>query len=63
MVHYVIAEVDRGEPILMQEVECRDGESLDDLEARIHEVEHQIIVKAAAKVASDVAARKRAIKH
>ena len=26
MVHYVIAKVDRGEPILVKEIECREGE-------------------------------------
>jgi len=54
MVHYVIAEVDRGEPILVAEVECRDGESLEDLEQRIHVVEHGLIVKATAKVVEGI---------
>lgn len=54
MVHYVIAEVDRGEPIVVEEVECRKDDSLEDLENKIHAVEHQIIVKATARVASIV---------
>lgn len=45
MVHEVIAEVDAGEAIVTQEVELREGESLDDLETRIHEVEHGLIVE------------------
>jgi phosphoribosylglycinamide formyltransferase len=45
MIHYVISEVDRGEPILVREVECIEGESLEELEGRIHDVEHEIIVK------------------
>jgi phosphoribosylglycinamide formyltransferase len=50
MVHEVIAEVDRGAPIVVEEVECKTGESLEDLEGRIHVVEHKIIVEAAYKV-------------
>ncbi|RPA86819.1 phosphoribosylglycinamide formyltransferase [Ascobolus immersus RN42] len=47
MVHYVIGEVDRGEPIVVRDVEMKVGESLDDLEARIHAVEHEAIVEGA----------------
>ncbi|KAK4467218.1 formyl transferase [Cladorrhinum samala] len=54
MVHYVIAEVDRGEPILVQEIECRDSETLHQLEERIHSHEHQLIVKAAGLVAKQI---------
>lgn len=38
MVHRVVKEVDRGEPLVVREVEMREGESLEQLEARIHEV-------------------------
>ncbi|KAM0285018.1 hypothetical protein ACHAQH_001707 [Verticillium albo-atrum] len=58
MIHYVIAEVDRGEPIMVQEVECRTGESLHDLEQRIHAAEHDLIVRATAKVVGEVLAKK-----
>ena len=44
MIHYVIAEVDMGDPIIVQEVEMRKGESLEELEAKIHEVEHGLVV-------------------
>lgn len=47
MIHYVIDEVDRGEPVMVREVECVEGESLESLEERIHEIEHQLIVKGA----------------
>ncbi|ORX66968.1 phosphoribosylglycinamide formyltransferase [Linderina pennispora] len=46
MVHFVIPEVDKGEPILTQEVPCVDGDSLETLEDRIHAVEHQLLPKA-----------------
>ncbi|KAK4141231.1 formyl transferase [Dichotomopilus funicola] len=59
MVHYVIAQVDRGEPILVKEIECQDDEDLSQLEERIHSHEHQLIVEASAKVARAVVARKR----
>lgn len=45
MIHYVISEVDRGEPILVREVEVRPGEGLGELEERIHGVEHEAIVE------------------
>jgi len=48
MVHYLISEVDRGTPILVREIECRTGETLDELTERIHEHEHQIIVEGTA---------------
>ncbi|KAK4186980.1 formyl transferase [Podospora australis] len=59
MVHYVIAQVDRGEPILVREIECREGETLHELEDRIHSHEHELIVEAAAKVAKEVQERKQ----
>jgi phosphoribosylglycinamide formyltransferase len=59
MVHYVIDKVDRGEPILVREIECREGEDLHQLEERIHSYEHDLIVEATAKVAQEIVARKR----
>jgi len=58
MVHYVIAKVDRGEPILVREIECREGEDLHQLEERIHSHEHELIVEATAQVAREVLDRK-----
>ncbi|KAJ1836581.1 phosphoribosylglycinamide formyltransferase [Coemansia sp. RSA 2711] len=46
MVHYVIPEVDKGAPILVEEVPCAAGDRLEDLEARIHAVEHRILPRA-----------------
>ncbi|APA06726.1 hypothetical protein SS1G_04681 [Sclerotinia sclerotiorum 1980 UF-70] len=48
MIHYVISEVDRGTPILVREVECKSSETLEKLEARMHEVEHKLIVEGTA---------------
>jgi len=45
MIHEVIAEVDAGAAIVTQEVQLREGEGLDELEARIHGVEHGLIVE------------------
>ncbi|KAF2126037.1 phosphoribosylglycinamide formyltransferase [Dothidotthia symphoricarpi CBS 119687] len=45
MIHEVIAEVDAGEAIVTQEVEIRKGESKDELEERMHKVEHGLIVE------------------
>lgn len=46
MVHHVIHAVDRGEPIVVREIELRKGDTLKDLEERIHVVEHVEIVNA-----------------
>ncbi|PVV05447.1 hypothetical protein BB560_000040 [Smittium megazygosporum] len=53
MVHYVIPEVDKGEPILFEKVDILPNDSLNDLETRIHTVEHKLISLAVAKVLSD----------
>lgn len=45
MIHYVIEEVDEGEPIIVKEIEPQPGESLESLETRIHQIEHQAIVE------------------
>lgn len=46
MVHEVVAEVDRGAPVLVREVPIRKGETLEGLEERMHSVEHELIVEA-----------------
>ncbi|KAI1470075.1 phosphoribosylglycinamide formyltransferase [Daldinia caldariorum] len=58
MIHYVIAEVDRGEPILVQKIKIEEGESLEDLEQNIHGYEHELIVKATALIAEKISAEK-----
>ncbi|KAL2162959.1 hypothetical protein VTH06DRAFT_6795 [Thermothelomyces fergusii] len=58
MVHYVIDQVDRGEPILVKEIECREGEDLHQLEERIHSHEHELIVEATAQVVGYLVAQK-----
>lgn len=45
MVHYVITEVDMGEPVVQREVSIEGCTTLQDLEQRLHEVEHELIVK------------------
>lgn len=54
MVHYVVAEVDRGQPILVREVHFKEGETLEALEARIHDVEHGIIVEGTKKASEEL---------
>jgi len=46
MMHYVVPEVDAGPVIISEEVPIYPSDTLDDLEARIHEVEHRLIVEA-----------------
>ena len=38
MIHYVIKEVDEGEPIITKELAFREGETLNEVEGRIHEL-------------------------
>ncbi|KAI3482732.1 hypothetical protein L1887_54488 [Cichorium endivia] len=47
MVHEVVADVDRGRPIIVREVDVLPTYKLEDLEQAIHKVEHVIIVQAA----------------
>lgn len=54
MVHRVIREVDRGEPLIVREIPIRKDETLEQLEDRIHEVEHQIIVEGAKLVLEEL---------
>ena len=46
MVHEVIAEVDRGTPVLTERVPIHKGDTLEALQERMHSVEHRIIVDA-----------------
>ena len=50
MIHYVIAEVDMGEPIVQQEVSIVGCDRLEDLQSRIHEAEHPLIVEGTRRV-------------
>ena len=46
MVHWVVPEVDAGPPIATVEVPIRRVDTLDDLEARVHVTEHQLLITA-----------------
>lgn len=61
MIHYVIAKVDRGQPIMTREIECREGEKLEELEQRIHSHEHELIVEATAKVVGELLAKRDSV--
>lgn len=50
MVHRVVKDVDRGEPIIVREVPIEKGEPLEAFEERLHKVEHEIIVQATKKI-------------
>ncbi|KAJ7265957.1 formyl transferase [Mycena haematopus] len=54
MVHRVVKDVDRGEPLIVQEVPIMQGEALDDFAKRLHAVEWQIIVRASKQVLDEV---------
>lgn len=55
MIHYVISEVDMGQPIFTRPIELKRGESLHDLEERIHRNEWEIIVQGTAKAIEELA--------
>jgi len=46
MVHWVVPEVDAGPVVASAQVPIQTSDSLDDLEARIHAVEHRLLVDA-----------------
>lgn len=48
MVHEVVAEVDRGTPILVREVPILPNDTLETLTDKMHRIEHDIIVEATA---------------
>lgn len=50
MMHRVIKEVDRGEPLIVREVRFQEGDTLDSFAQRLHIVEWEIIVKATKNV-------------
>ena len=54
MVHHVVKEVDRGEPVVVREVEIKKGEPLEAYEERLHRTEWEIIVEATRKVLGEV---------
>lgn len=53
MVHHVVPEVDAGPVVVQAEIPLRVGESLPELEARVHEVEHRLLVEAVRQVLAD----------
>jgi formyltetrahydrofolate-dependent phosphoribosylglycinamide formyltransferase len=54
MVHYVDEGVDTGPAILTADVPIQPNDTLADLETRMHETEHRLIVEAIAKVLSPI---------
>jgi len=50
MIHKVVREVDRGEPVLVRTVEIKKEDTLEEFERRIHQAEWGVIVEAARKV-------------
>ncbi|KAG2135185.1 phosphoribosylglycinamide formyltransferase [Suillus bovinus] len=54
MVHRVVKEVDRGEPLIQRRVEVVKGETIEAYEERLHKVEWEIIVEATRIVLDEV---------
>ena len=54
MIHRVIAEVDRGAPVLVKEIELSPRKSLEEYETKVHEVEHVAIVEGTNKVLESI---------
>lgn len=54
MIHRVIAEVDRGAPVLVKEIELAPYKTLEEYEAKVHEVEHVAIVEGTNKVLDEM---------
>ncbi|ABN64302.1 Phosphoribosylglycinamide formyltransferase (GART) (GAR transformylase) (5'-phosphoribosylglycinamide transformylase) [Scheffersomyces stipitis CBS 6054] len=58
MIHRVIAEVDRGAPILVKELELKKEETLEEYESRVHAVEHVAIVEGTSIISKELEAAK-----
>ena len=54
MVHRVIKEVDRGEPLIVRQVPLTKDESLAVYEERLHKTEWEIIVQATGLVLKEL---------
>lgn len=54
MIHKVITEVDKGEPILVKEIELLKGDSLEDYEQKVHDVEHVAIVEGTNRILGEI---------
>ena len=54
MVHRVVKDVDRGEPVVVKGIASIEGESLEEYEARLHKLEHEIIVQGTKKVLDEI---------
>ena len=52
-VHYVDELLDHGQIILQREVDVRDGDTVEDLSARILEQEHSLYVEAIKRIVQD----------
>lgn len=58
MVHRVIADLDAGEPLAVEEVAIAPGETLEALTGRMHAAEHRVLIAAIAReLAGESAAR------
>ncbi len=44
MIHYVIKEVDEGAPLLVKELPMIEGESVQDLESRMHDLGQYLLL-------------------
>ncbi|KAF8816676.1 phosphoribosylglycinamide formyltransferase [Phlegmacium glaucopus] len=54
MVHRVVKDVDKGEPVIVRQIDFVNGESIEGYETRLHLVEHEIIVQATSKILDEV---------
>ena len=53
MVHYVVDEIDAGEPIAIEEIIIDPDETLEELKIKIHNVEHRLLVSAINKIINE----------
>lgn len=59
MIHHVIEQVDRGEPILVKDIVIHSGETLEQLTERMHGFEHELIVNATAIKAKQIVEKRQ----
>lgn len=49
MIHYVIAAVDEGQPLIVREIDLKKDETVEEYEERVHKCEHEAIVEGTKK--------------
>lgn len=59
MIHYVITEVDEGQPLIVKEIELKKEDTVEEYEDKVHKVEHAAIVEGTIKALQEADKKKQ----